>query len=140
MRGRTVRRLLIVLASSAGLAGCGFVYDRKLDDTYRLVAIDVLEDARVCRSLPGGDCIGDGLPGPAVFAAGADDRHLVMARHPRGRGIDRSVTEYFYVTRHRGDPPVSAGDVVGPLTRSEFDAEAQRLRLPAFSQRISRLE
>ncbi|WP_337186822.1 hypothetical protein [Phenylobacterium sp.] len=142
MRRRT---LLMVLVASACLGGCGFVYDQKIDEAYRLVAVDVLEQAMVCRSLTGGNCSGDGLPGPTVFAAGADDRYLVMARHPAGYpagygGIDRSVTEYFYVTRHRGDPPVGVGDVVGPLTRSEFEAEAQRLRLPPFSRRISRVE
>ncbi|MGZ6016133.1 MAG: hypothetical protein ACXWKM_10350, partial [Phenylobacterium sp.] len=73
---------LIALPLAFLLAGCGgFVHDERLADEYRLVAVDIPEDMEACRRLPGNshDCVADGLPGPTVFAAGADRRFLVIA-------------------------------------------------------------
>ena len=36
------------------LASCGFVYDENLTGSYRLVAIDVIEDMSICYSLENG--------------------------------------------------------------------------------------
>jgi hypothetical protein len=117
------------------LAGCGgFVYEKQLSGSYWIVAVDSPESVIVCRKLVGSDCVGDELPGPRVFAAGANGRYVTIARHPAAEGAppDMSVTEYFYVIRHRDDEPLHDGDVVGPLNKAEFDAAKDRLELPAI--------
>ena len=125
------------LGGSALLSACGFVYDERLAGPYRLVATDVREQMMVCVDIGGGDCVGDGLPGPTIFAAGADARYLVMARHPStdiGRP-DRSVTEYYYVVRGPDEPPRDLrAHVVGPLSRAEFEQARGTLRLPPFTR------
>lgn len=118
------------------IGGWGFVHDQPLAGPYRLVAVDTREDMTVCRSLEGGDCLGDGLPGRTVFAAGADDRHLVIARHPSvfGKPMNKAVTEYYVVERSPDEAdPASRPEVFGPFDQAEFDARVRELSLPEFT-------
>lgn len=100
------------------------------------MAVDYREQMIVCRSLEGGNCTGDGLPDQTVFAAGADDRYLVIARHPSvfAEPMNKAVTEYYFAERsaNEGDPR-SRPKLYGPYDKAEFDEAAQRLGLPAFS-------
>jgi hypothetical protein len=126
-----LRYAIALICSGFLLSGCsGFVHDEQLDEAYRLVAVDAMEDMMVCRSV-GNDCSGDGLPGPTIFAAGADHRYIVIARHPDG---DKAVSEYFYLIKR----PASAA-VIGPFTRLSFDAEREQLGLPAFTRTFESL-
>jgi hypothetical protein len=123
---------------SAGAAwASGFAHDELLVGPYRLVAIDTDDDMSICWSLPSGDCVGDGLPGPTVFAAGYDDSYLVAAVHPRllPSPANRGVIDYYYVLRSAGDTrfPVES-EIKGPLTLAEFEREKDRLNLPDFSR------
>lgn len=80
-----------------------------------------------CPDGPRKGCAVDGLPGPDVFAANGDRRHIVVARR-RGE-----VVEYLYFERI---PEELQGwgrnpeQVIGPLNRREFEADAARLGLP----------
>lgn len=134
-------RGLIALCAAGLLVGCGgFVHDEQLDEDYSLVAVDDLDDMMVCRRLDRGSCSGDSLPGPTVFAAGSNDRHIVIARNPnRGTGPDKRVTEYFYVTKRAKGVPLQAGDSVGPMSQPEFEAATRRLGLPPLSKTIREL-
>jgi hypothetical protein len=61
--------------------------------------------------------------GPTVFALGRDDRHIIVKRHPGG---DRSITEYFILTRAVDTASSGkAAAVTRPLTAAEF-ADARR--------------
>ena len=98
-----------------------------------------------CPDGPNGGCAVDGLPGPTVFAAGANRTYVTVARHPRVgdvpgfRQTDLERTEYFYFarvsneTRGWGDNPER---IIGPLTQKEFDDARQRLHLPEFSVKL----
>jgi hypothetical protein len=56
-----------------------------------------------------------------VVAAGADENHVIVKRHPEG---DTSVTEYYIIDRRRDGPYVDPSVcVVGPLDRDQFVAE-----------------
>lgn len=122
------------------------VHDETLAGPYRLVATDANEQMMICRSIPGSyDCFGDGLPAPTIFAAGANERYLVAARHPydenRAGAMNRAVTEYYYVERLPGDG--GAGTArdrsVGPLTGPAFLQARRRLSLPPFSRLFEEL-
>src|SRR5262249_39333811 len=124
----------------------GFVYDKKLVGPYRLVAVDIDEQMMLCWSLPGGDCVGDNLPGPMIFAAGFDDRYVVVAQHPWSQGSTEppniKVTRFYYVVRdHKaevgkfGPPPEN---IKGPFDQNGFEAEKVRLKLPDFSWRYGK--
>ena len=124
----------VLLAACPG--GFGFVHDQPLIGPYRLVAVDDREDVVLCRGLEGGNCAGDGLPGPTIFAAGGDDRFLVMARHPTKfpEPMNRAVAEYYYAERSADEgEPGSRPTVHGPFDEAGFDEETRRLGLPGFS-------
>ena len=119
-------------------AGCGFARDEVLDGPYRLVAVDIAEDMSLCRSVgAGGDCVGDGLPGPTLFQAGSNSQYIVLARHPR-RGHERpdgSVSEFYYISRQPKEWDVGTPVTVrGPFNESEYLLEKKRLQLPDFSR------
>lgn len=123
----------------------GFVHDEVLDGPYRLVAVDVDEDMGVCLTsdIAAGNCVGDGLPGATVFAAGADANYVVVARHPRKwpSPPDRDVTEYYYVERTPDEAKrgVPAENVKGPFSARQFEQERRRLGLPEFSRVFDQL-
>lgn len=80
-----------------------------------------------CPEGPDGGCAIDGLPGPDVFAAGANASYVVVARHRA------SQDEYFYFRRIPDEKQgwgASPERIVGPLEKSQFEAEAKRLGLP----------
>ena len=134
--------LTVVLLTTA--CWQGFVYDEKLDGGYHLVAVDEMEQMSLCRSLDDGNCSGDGLPGETVFAAGANNRFITLARHPRvwPNPADHTKSEYYYLVRtsdeaERGLPPEN---VKGPFTEQQFKIEKSRLRLPEFSRVFEELK
>lgn len=125
-------------------AACGFVQDEAIDGPYRLVAIDTDEDMTLCRSVgTDGSCVGDGLPEPTVFQAGANAHYIVFARHPWkwGKPPDRSVTEFYYISRKPNEWDVAVRvSVSGPFTESEYQEEKRRLQLPEFSKVFANLK
>jgi hypothetical protein len=132
---------VLAIGLALGLSSCifeafGFAHDQPLAGPYRLVAVDEREQMIVCRSLEGGDCVGDGLPGRTVFAAGADERYLVIARHPSvfAEPLNRSVTEYYVVERSPDEADLrSRPEVLGPFDQEEFEERVRQLSLPEFT-------
>lgn len=132
-----MRVFLPTIFMLTALTGCsGYVRDEQLSGSYRLVAIDLDENMIVCRQIKGAACVGDELPGPTVFAAGADNHYVTIARHPMEMepAPDKRVTQYYYVIRHRDDELLRDGDVIGPLNEAQFTAAKAQLHLPAFSK------
>ena len=124
-----------VAALLAALTACGFVHDERIDGPYRLSAIDVDEEMSVCYDL-GDACVGR-IPG-TVFAVGSNAAYVVAARHPAN---DRSRTEYYYLIRELDGPLVDPSVTVrGPFDLKAFQAEAERLGLPAFERELSALK
>ena len=78
----------------------------------------------------------DGLPGPYVMAAGANERFVVVAQRSDPKGS--SPASYYYFARV---PQETAGwgknpeQIVGPLDERAFAAAKARLRLPEFTVR-----
>jgi hypothetical protein len=122
------------------LAGCG-------NDTvhvagpFYLMWIDISEETALYRCPDGPDgrlgCAVDGLPNSTVFAAGADSRYVVAARHPRNNNVtDKSVTQYFYFARTKAERSGWGPDpekIIGPLTQPEFEAASTAYHLPSLS-------
>ena len=136
----------VSLASLLCVVGCGFVRDEVLDGPYRLVAVDAPDDMSLCRSSgKEGVCVGDGLPGPTVFQAGANSQYIVLARHPLPHDTwrpwqeykppDRSVTEFYYIVREANEwDAVKPVSLFGPFNELEYQQEKKRLQLPEFSR------
>ena len=124
------------------LSGCGFVHEETLVARYKLVAVDIQQDMSLCWSLDSGDCVGDGLPGPTVFAAGYDDKYVVAAVHPDQ--ADKKVTQFFYVVRDPRNENTNLGlryaEIKGPFSESQYETEKSRLRLPDFSRTFAQLK
>jgi hypothetical protein len=99
-----------------------------------------------CPNGPDEGCAGESFPDATVFAAGASEKYIVLARHPyndKDRSLDRDRTEYFYFARVKeefrgwGDNPEK---VIGPLNGVEFLGAKSRYHLPNFSIHLSDLE
>jgi hypothetical protein len=97
-----------------------------------------------CPNGPDDGCAGDGLPDATVFAAGSDEKYVVLVRHPYKDGdFDRKRSEYFYFARVKaefggwGNNPEK---IIGPLDQDEFFKAKRQHNLPDFSIRLSDLE
>lgn len=140
---KAARNLVFALHASLLISGCfGFAHDEVFVGPYRLVAVDADEDMSICFSLADGSCVGDGLPGPTVFAAGFDDKYLVAAVHPPGAegGPDRSTTHYYYIVRSSTSGTLPRNGTVGPLNEAQFTGETTRLHLPNFTRTFNHLK
>ena len=83
-----------------------------------------------CPEGPKNGCAIDGLPGPDVVRAGADNRYVVVERQVAGR------SEYFYFARvpeERRGWGQNPERIIGPLDAAAFDEARSRLDLPGLS-------
>lgn len=125
-----------LFATCAILTGCGFVHDERLTGDYRLIAVDVLEQMSVCRSLQDGLSVG--CINETVFSVGWNEHYIVAKQHP---GNDRGVTHYYYLDISRDSPHADPNQsVTGPLTETEFKKRQAELNLPDFRRTFTRLE
>jgi hypothetical protein len=121
----------------------GFVRDVPLDGPYRLIAVDLPEDMALYRCYGTRRDCGLVGPEPSVFQAGANDKFIVLARHPRRwpDDADRSVTEFYYVVRLANEADsVTYPAVVGPLDKLQYHRESERLGLPEFTKVVEDLK
>lgn len=129
-------RATLVLLASFLLSGCGFVHDEHITGPYRLIAVDIDEQMSVSCDLGDGSAIG--RINETVFSYGFNQRYIVAKQHPEG---DRSITKYYFLDMTKdskyADPSMS---VFGPFSQAEFEAESQRLDLPAFSRTLEHLK
>ena len=109
---------------------------------YVVLAIDTMEQMNLAFDIDGGGAIG--IVGPTVFGVGGDDRYIVVKRHPNEgaqQKFDRTITEYFVVTRINGEKWQDAkAGVKGPLTKEAFDQLRVSLSLPNFTKTIAELQ
>lgn len=130
---------LALAASALFLANCGNPYPgaAEISRPFYLMTIEDPHEQSLFRCLPDGGCAGDGLPGPYVYAGGADRHYVVVAQHPRrGDFVDLTHTSYFYFARvpeENGGWGNNPERIVGPLTRSQFEQATRDLRLPRLS-------
>jgi hypothetical protein len=71
--------------------------------------------------------------GPTVFAAGFDERFIIVGRHPQA---DRTKTEYFVIS-------IADTKVHGPASPEAFQALRNKLGVPTelqFSSVIDQLK
>ena len=133
-----------MLISTVGtLSGC----DALSFDTYwssggyKLVAIDTKGQMMLAVDPHKGMSIG--IVDATVFSVGADEHHIVLKQHPAtddfGR-FDRSVTNYFVVTRLPGSDEDKKKGVRGPMSKDQFDRLSASVRLPHFTKTFADLE
>ncbi|HEX8643964.1 MAG TPA: hypothetical protein VF702_08635 [Allosphingosinicella sp.] len=127
---------LLLVATALAAPACG---RRAVEVDHPFYLMFIEDPAEValfrCPDRPGVGCAIDGLPGPFVEAAGANEQFIVVAQRPnRGGG----PTRYYYFARVReerrgwGNHPEQ---IVGPLGGEEFEAAKARLGLPDFTVR-----
>ena len=135
----------ILLAVSMAIFSACSPQALEVSRPFYLTYIENSDDSALfrCPKGPGNGCAIDGLPGPYVFAAGADSHFVVVARYPKVDGaIDRTRTEYFYFARI---PEETSGwgrnpeRIIGPLTASDFNRAKAENGLPEFSVDVRRM-
>ena len=118
-------RFLVAICAFITLAGC----DAFSPDTYwssgeyELTAIDV--------------------KGPTVFSLGADAHYIVVKQHPAKDNFgnfDRTVINYFIVTRLPGSGLDKEKGVRGPLSKDDFERLSASAHLPQFTKTFPDLE
>ena len=125
----------LILGVALATAACG--REVEVDHPFYLMFIEDPDEVALfrCPNGPGNGCAIDGLPGPYVTAAGANDRFVVVAQQPSPGG---GPTRYYYFarvaeeTRGWGNNPER---IVGPLDARAFAAVKARLGLPELSVR-----
>jgi hypothetical protein len=132
MRQHSAIRLGFVVLVFACLAGClggGVFYKETLTGRFAFWAVDGLADnSLVEESQDRMSC--RVLVGPTVFAAGFDERFIIVARHPQA---DRTRTEYFVIS-------IAEGIVHGPASSESFPALRNNLGVPPQLQLSKRIE
>jgi hypothetical protein len=141
--GRSTLQAWILTLASATILGCDVVSPDTYwhSGDYELLAIDVKGQMNLSVDLQNGGAIG--IVGPTVFSIGANDRYIVVKQHPAKDyfgNFDRTITNYFVVTRMTGSALERDKGVRGPLTSSQFDQLSTSMTLPAFSKTFSDLE
>jgi hypothetical protein len=133
---------LVLVALVVALVGCDLlVQDEWHSGDYVLTAVDGRGDMSLYVDQGKGDLAG--LVDSTVFALGADRRYIVVKQHPakdQFGAFDRSVTNYFVVTRLPGTIAVKETGVHGPMTKEQFEQLAATLHLPPFTKTLSDLE
>ena len=130
-------RLLILVSTATLLADCdGWSMDSYWhSDDYLLIAVDTKGQMNLSVDVGNGGAVG--IVGPTVFSLGADDKYIVVKQHPATDHfghIDRTVTNYFVVTRMSGPALEKENGVRGPFTKDQFDQLVTSLSLPAFTK------
>lgn len=135
-------RLLALVGVLGGLVGCDLLaQDEWHSGDYVLTSIDSRGDMTLYVNHGNGSLAG--LVDPTVFALGADKRYIVIKQHPAKDGFgafDRSVTNYFVVTRLPGTLLVKETGVHGPMTKEQFEQLSATLHLPRFTKTLDDLE
>lgn len=118
-------RYAFLAGAAVAVAGCGFVHDEEIDGPYRLVAVDTVDQLRVCYEVEGG-CVGR-TPAP-VNAYGADDDWITVL-----------VSGQYYVIDRKADGAFAEpGDVVsGPYSEQAFENLASERGLPEIAARVN---
>jgi hypothetical protein len=136
-------QLFPIFVAVSSLAGC----DALSLDTYwssgdyELTAIDTKGQMTLAVDLHNGGSIG--IVGPTVFSLGADDHYIVVKQHPAQDNFghfDRTVTNYFIITRLSGSAEDKEKGVRGPLSKDEFEVLAVSNSLPQFTKTFKDLE
>lgn len=118
-------RYALLASCVVALSACGFTNDEVIDGPYRLVAVDTMDQLRVCYDVDGG-CVGR-TPEP-VSGYGFNDRWISVLVDGRYYVIDRRADSRF------ADPE----DVLsGPYSAARFDTLARQKGFPAISRRIN---
>ena len=130
-------RQLLLIGLGLATAACG-QRAVEVDHPFYLMFIEDPREVALfrCPGQPGVGCAIDGLPGPYVEAAGANERFIVVAQRA---GADRvGPTRYYYFARvpeETGGWGNNPERIVGPLDEQQFEASKARLGLPEFTVR-----
>lgn len=135
MRKRLAAAALL-LSTLALLSGCNeYSLDTEWrDGSYRLIAIDTRGQMSLIDT---SNKAWEGI-GPSVFSIGANEKFIVLARHPSTNGFgdfNRSLTQYFVVARDRPGHPIT-----GPLTKEQFQSFSSTNVLPQFTKTFNDLK
>jgi hypothetical protein len=119
-----LNRLFILLIGIV-FVGCEFAHEEKVVGKYYLVASDVVEDMNLGfqehRSGYGT------LVKATVFAVGFNDEFIIVKQHPSifPYPPDNTITNYFIVPISSRMNPYE--DIIGPLTKTEFETKKDEL-------------
>lgn len=126
---------LLAATFAPGCIGGGVFSKEPLVGRFAMWAVDGLSDNSVVEESEDRRAARVLVP-PTVFAAGFNDRFIIVKRHPKSdHQIDRSTTEFYVVS-------VSDGQVHGPADQEGFPALRARLGVPAsldFSRVVEQL-
>jgi len=127
-----VRKMKIsfFLLSLSFLVNSCEVYHEKLVGDYYLDVHESRTDMTIVYVSEEGYRVG--LMRPTVFAVGYNKQFIIIKQHPNHirNGINRSITNYYIVPVEN---PVSRAldeNVVGPLTKVEFEHARQEMAIP----------
>ena len=111
--------MILLCTAVTGCLGGGVFYKETLTGKFAFWAVDGLDENSVVEESPDRQSCRV-LVGPTVFAAGFDERFIIVARHPQA---DRTTTEYFVIS-------IADTEVYGPASPETFQALRDKLGVP----------
>lgn len=128
----TIGRILFIIAIMLAATAC----DRRVQEVDHPFYLMFIEDPREvalfrCPDKPGVGCAIDGLPGPRVVAAGANEKFVVVAQQPNSDA--GGPTTYYYFARVAEETQGWGNNperIIGPLDEQGFAVAKATLQLP----------
>jgi hypothetical protein len=137
--------------------GCnwnGFAYDKKITGKFHLEATDDMDQMNLCFQQGTDDEGYEGIIGPVVFAAGYNDKYIIVKQHPtigpnkpwlnkKPYQPDTSITNYYILPIQEKYEYSPITDLIGPLTLDQFNSKRKELNIPdnvTFTKDVSNLE
>jgi len=108
----------------------GFVYKKQIIDKYYLIAIDIDEQMTICYPINNGDFIG--IIDETVYSIGYNKDFIIAKQHPfkLPNNYEKSKTNYFIIPISKKRSIIPEDNVIGPLTKAEFETNRKNLNIP----------
>jgi len=121
---------VLLLFCTAVFSSCqDFVVEQRIIENYYLTASDELDGTALSYHEPIDGSNYGTIIDATVFAAGVDNRYMIVKQHPRNfpNPSDKSITNYYILPlKARMDWRTKNG-LIGPLTLEQFNAKRKQL-------------
>ena len=124
----------IIYLLSIVIIGCGdgFTHKERLISNYYLTALELNEDMSLSYSVSKENDAFVGVVNPTVFAIGHNEEFIIVKQHPEKSPYqpDKSITNYFIIPLKDKIAESEEKNVIGPMTKEEFEKKREELGVP----------
>jgi len=132
--------ILLVFSGCSGLA-----IKEEITKNYYFIAVDIREDCALSYHEPSDASNYGTVIEATVFAAGYNDKYMIVKQHPRTfpNQPDKKITNYYILPLKKEMNWRTKNGLIGPLTQEEFTEKRKELNISdslTFTKVIEELE